>query len=356
MCILKQYLFSPTILLFFVVSSLNSGIIGALNPNSKTANSPYVILDAGHGGTDAGSPTPEKAIECGIPSNIHEKDFTLDITLRVSEILSRNHVRVGLTRKSDVSVAHITRTNLINQEMPDFSVSIHTNSGPEAKGCGDGVEAFYSSIGPNYTKNSNVEKSRELAELLANRISQKFGLRLRRNNGADDANLHMVREPKVPSALIEMAFISNVKELKLIQERPGDFADAIASAILEQLGLPPDDGSDTNPDGPVLPDTPEITPGIQNKIELLFNQILEKIREQWSRFWDGQKDKINQWYQEQLDKFKNSLTNWWEETQRKLEKQAEQQLTDWINETCGAGIIPLIFIMTALIRQRKLLG
>ena len=130
----------------------------------------------------------------------------------------------------------LSRTTFINNERPNLVVSIHANS---ATSCGDGVEAWYSSTSSGGKANPNLEVSRQLAQKLASNINKTFGLRLRRSNGIADAagRLHMVREPVVPSALIETAFISNKTEAILLRDRPADFAAAIAKAIMEQLGV-----------------------------------------------------------------------------------------------------------------------
>lgn len=203
------------------------------------AASYYVILDPGHGGNDPGAPPVAVAQKCGVPTDLKEKDRTLDIAKRVRDILQANGIRVGLTRDGDTNPSLPDRTNYINRERPNLAVSIHANS---ADSCGDGVEAWYSSVGPGWGgPNPYTEASRQLAQRLANKINQTFGLRLRRDKGIADAagNLHMVRELVVPSALIETAFISNRTEALLLRDRPGDFASAIAQAILDQLGVVP---------------------------------------------------------------------------------------------------------------------
>lgn len=217
-----------------------AGLLQLLQPVVLTpvalANSPYVILDPGHGGNDPGAPSTSVAQRCGVPLDLKEKDRTLDIARRVRDILQANGIRVGMTRNSDTNPSLSDRTNYINKERPNLVVSIHANS---ADSCGDGVEAWYSSIGPGLRPNPHTETSRQLAQRLALKINQTFNLRLRRNNGTEDSlgNLHMVREPVVPSALIEMAFISNPTEALLLRDRPGDFAWTIAQAIMEQLGI-----------------------------------------------------------------------------------------------------------------------
>ncbi len=214
-----------------------------------SADPPYVILDPDHGGNDPGAPPASVAQICNVPPDVKEKDRTLDIARRVRSILQASGIRVGMSRDGDTNPALPDRTSYINRERPNLAVSIHANS---AASCGDGVEAWYSSVGPGWqSPNPHTEASRQLAQHLALKINQTLGPRLRRNNGIEDGrgNLHMVREPSVPSAFVEMAFISNRTEALLMRDRLDAFAQAIAQAIMEQLGIGDACPSTGNPGG-----------------------------------------------------------------------------------------------------------
>lgn len=226
-----------------------------LNTPAASANQPYVILDPGHGGADSGSPNGELAQLCGVPygeDEIMEKDITLAVAQLVRGKLTAGGIQVEMTRTGDISKSLTERVNFINTKQPDLVVSIHTNSGNIQKdengnvisySCGEGVEAWYSSKLSSGASNPNLEVSQNLAHNLALQINEKFGLTLRRNNGIEDAINHplgclaLVCGPTVPSALIEMAFISNPTERQLMLDRQEEFAQVIASAIFEQLGI-----------------------------------------------------------------------------------------------------------------------
>ena len=64
---------------------------------SGSSSSPItVVIDAGHGGHDRG----------GIPGQrIAEKDMTLDVAQRLSNVLAASGYRVVMTRESDVFVS-----------------------------------------------------------------------------------------------------------------------------------------------------------------------------------------------------------------------------------------------------------
>jgi len=136
-----------------VISPKSGGFIYQYVSQAPQDAKYYVILDPGHGGVDAGSPRSDVAQKCGIPSDLKEKGRTLDIALRVRDILVSNNIQVGMTHEDDTGPSLYDRTKYINTELPELVVSIHTNS---AESCGDGVEAWYSSVGPNEKTNPHL--------------------------------------------------------------------------------------------------------------------------------------------------------------------------------------------------------
>lgn len=87
-----------------------------------------IVLDAGHGGEDAGT--------LGL-GNVYEKTVTLAITNMVKEYLVSKGAEVVLTRSDDTYVALGDRTAKINEVMPDVAVSIHCNSRNEWENFGE---------------------------------------------------------------------------------------------------------------------------------------------------------------------------------------------------------------------------
>ena len=79
-----------------------------------------IVLDAGHGGKDAGAPGQYS----------HEKEVTLAVTLRLGKILndSMKDVQVVYTRTSDVYPSLIERHQIANQSNGDLFISIHVNA------------------------------------------------------------------------------------------------------------------------------------------------------------------------------------------------------------------------------------
>ena len=171
-----------------------------------------VILDAGHGGKDAGATSRVTGMK--------EKDLALDMVQRVQHEL-HGSVRTILTRSSDRFVELDDRVCIANRTNDAVLVSIHLNSGRSNLA---GPEVFYWRV-DSYTLARRVHAalSRATLEQHANR-----GLVRRR--------LRLTRNPEVACVLVECGYLSHGSEARLLSkpEYRARLAKAIASAILEQ--------------------------------------------------------------------------------------------------------------------------
>jgi N-acetylmuramoyl-L-alanine amidase len=91
-----------------------------------------LVLDAGHGGADAGTR--------GIRGE-REKDFTLDWALRAEKLLTNAGWRVVLTRRTDVDVPLLDRIAVAERARADLFISLHFNSAAPHPGP-SGVETY----------------------------------------------------------------------------------------------------------------------------------------------------------------------------------------------------------------------
>lgn len=93
-----------------------------------------VILDPGHGGDQLGTSAGPLA----------EKDITLDIGIKLRDLLLEEGFEVFMTREDDRDVEHDDRVRFANENRGDVFLSIHINwfSEPELRG----VETFH--LGP----------------------------------------------------------------------------------------------------------------------------------------------------------------------------------------------------------------
>ena len=108
-----------TLYIITLFTLLLVGVTSLLNAQNK----PFlVVLDAGHGGHDAGA--------VGRPTTNREKDINLAIALKVGKLLQQNcpDVSVLYTRSTDVFVTLSGRADIANKAKADLFVSIHTNA------------------------------------------------------------------------------------------------------------------------------------------------------------------------------------------------------------------------------------
>ena len=77
-----------------------------------------IVIDPGHGGDQPGAISN---------TGLAEKDFTLDIALRLRQLMKQSPFEVLLTRETDQTVALANRVAFANAKKADLFVSIHIN-------------------------------------------------------------------------------------------------------------------------------------------------------------------------------------------------------------------------------------
>lgn len=172
-----------------------------------------IVVDAGHGGNHPGTNR----------NGILEKDITLDIILYLKELLDDSDIKVYYTREDDSNPSFDERIQLANQMDADYFVSVHINADEHSRES-NGTEVLY------YTAD---ERSRKFAQLCTDKVSAVLNSR---NRGISDGDsIYIVRNAKVPVALIEVGFISNNTEFHLLcsDSYKKKAAEGIYQAILE---------------------------------------------------------------------------------------------------------------------------
>ena len=164
-----------------------------------------ITLDPGHGGSDPG------AIGA---SGIKEKQIALEISMRVKELLEKEGAKVFMTRTTDKDVyapnasdrAELqARVNVAEKHNSDLFLSLHINSSVN-KSVG-GFSSYY------YPKTDNDLK---IAKTIQDKFAKNFGVD---NLGVRQANFYVVKRCSMPATLLEMCFISNPKEEKLMKSK-----------------------------------------------------------------------------------------------------------------------------------------
>jgi len=182
-----------------------------------------VVLDAGHGGEDSG------ALGMIDEKQIMEKDITLSVTKKVEKILKQNKVDVEMTRSTDVKPTLEERAVFANERNAFMFVSIHINANEKPEPYG--IETYY-------CKSANSDSDGFSGKRLATDIQKNLISSLEgKDRGVKTANFYVIRETLMPAVLIELGFITNADEVKLLVDEnyQDKAAHAIADAIIKNL-------------------------------------------------------------------------------------------------------------------------
>lgn len=116
------------------------------------------------------------------------------------------------------------RTNAANNFKADFYLSIHHNAGVKG-GKGGGIEVY------TYTRVDEETKAWQTA--LYNALIAATGLKGNRAKPLAKADLHEVRETKMPAVLLELGYMDSSTDVPVILSE--GYADKCATAIVEVL-------------------------------------------------------------------------------------------------------------------------
>ena len=160
-----------------------------------------VVLDPGHGGADPGA--------VGY-SGTTEKNINLDIVLKLQAFLEQSGCIVQLTRAIDESTNDTekfskfsdlqNRKKTIDESKADAYISIHLNSFPQKQY--KGVQSFFP---------RNSENSKEFAKSIQKELKVNLGINDNRE-ALPIGNVYLMRNVKIPSAIVECGFLSNPEE------------------------------------------------------------------------------------------------------------------------------------------------
>jgi N-acetylmuramoyl-L-alanine amidase len=215
-----------------------------------------IIIDAGHGGKDPGASSR---------SGLKEKKVVLEIAKDVKSLLERQGVQVTLTRSSDVFVELNERACIANRAQADLFVSIHANSSPSRNVSGlevyslkdltsldrsgddhiSGQEALFGQLkikNDRYVKkiveDMLYDYKQGESKVLAGKVCDKMcQLANYRDHRVKTANFHVLRNTMMPAILVEVGYLTNPKEERLLNksEYRMTVAEGIAKGILEYV-------------------------------------------------------------------------------------------------------------------------
>ncbi len=226
---------------------------------AETGRALVVVLDPGHGGAYPHDGAHGRG-------GLIEKDVALAVALRTKEAMEETGVTVVLTREGDADLPLARRAQIANEAGADLFLSIHCNSMPKLKDrlLTRGVETYFLSPDPTDSdakllaeiENGGPEASPAKNPDAVTGILADLALGQARNDSARLAEIvqrRMVREARIsgrgvrqapfavlagtrmPSALVEIGFISHPIEGRLLakERHQKAIARALAAAARE---------------------------------------------------------------------------------------------------------------------------
>ena len=227
----------------FIIGILLLGVAMSMSAAKKFT----LVIDAGHGGGDTGAIGKAK---------VKEKNLTLKFALAFGRLVESNcpDVKVVYTRKTDKFVELYKRAEIANNNKADLFISVHINAVPKGHivrgfqtytlgksrrtGKNTGIlenlevakrenavifqeknyKETYQGFDPNspesmimfeFVQDKNMDRSIELAKYMQRYVCQATG---RKDMGAHQDNLAVLRLTSMPGCLIELGFISTPDE------------------------------------------------------------------------------------------------------------------------------------------------
>ncbi|MEH6941167.1 N-acetylmuramoyl-L-alanine amidase CwlD [Bacillus sp. JJ722] len=178
-----------------------------------------IVLDPGHGGPDGGASG----------EGVLEKDIALSITKMIRDYLQEQGALVIMTRDKDTDLAGDVagyrarkredlkkRVEIINESQADLYLSIHLNAFPSSKY--SGAQTFYT---------LRYKENKELAKFIQYELTHNLENTTREAKSID--HVYVMKYAKKPGALVEVGFLSNANERKLLED--ASYQNKVAASI-----------------------------------------------------------------------------------------------------------------------------
>lgn len=194
-----------------------------------------IIIDPGHGGIDGGTSDS---------FGLLEKHINLEVSLKLRNRLRNKNFRVIMTRNQDVSLenkSHLNtsryrkdldaRKKIINNSNGQIFVSMHVNADPISEKT-RGVEIFYYP-----TSKEGEDLARAIADAINRIVYKQFLNEQHVKAKVIGEDYYVLRETKIPGVLIEMGYITNATDRKLLKNEKykNKMAIAIENGIRKYL-------------------------------------------------------------------------------------------------------------------------
>ena len=193
-----------------------------------------VIIDAAHGGADAGVMVTDK---------IQEKEITLILAQLLQKELAKSpDIQTQLTRTSDKTISNAERMKIVKAASGEvLFISLHVNAGFGNKATG--YEIFFpgfktpatdqnesKAILKDMEQNKYLNDSVRLAQMIQRNMENVFP---RKGRGLRDAPMPILGDLSIPAVVLEVGFATNTDDRKKIlnEKTQQAIAQALAKGI-----------------------------------------------------------------------------------------------------------------------------
>lgn len=216
-----------------------------------------VVIDPGHGGEDPGAIGPR---------GLMEKDVVLSVAKELAGILKEKYdMEVILTRNNDVFIPLHERTAIANSRNADLFISIHANA--SRRKAARGIETYIlnwttdeesmrvaarennlslakmkkvqgelqmilDDLERDNKKGESMKLAYNVQNLMISSLTQDYNQVI--DLGVKQALFYVLVRAEMPSVLVEISFLSNREEEKLLSQKK--YRDKIAEAIANGVG------------------------------------------------------------------------------------------------------------------------
>ncbi len=190
-----------------------------------------VVIDAGHGAHDTGAR--------GVKG--WEKDYALDLALRLEKALIARKFKTLMTRRTDVFLPLSQRVAIANRQRKAIFISVHFNS--SGSRAANGIETY--ALAPqgtrstnggsnpwSYKLNGNIRDAENIALATSVHAHVMYDLKTI-DRGIKRARFNVLRGINKPAILFEGGFITNSREGTLINDEA--YRQRIANSIAEAV-------------------------------------------------------------------------------------------------------------------------
>lgn len=219
---LRLYLKSASRFYGYSVKYNSSGtlIVSIKEGKGSSVSGHTIMLDPGHGGSDAGAP-------CAANSSLfNEAKINLQLAERIRSKLQALGATVLMTRTSNTDLTLVQRKAMARKNNPDIFLSIHCDA--SASSSAYGTTAYY--YKPySYLLAKNIHTN--LVSTYKNTIYKQNLATIDR--GTVFYPFSVTRIEECPSVLIEYGYVSNVSECKILEDP--SHQDSLAAATVNGI-------------------------------------------------------------------------------------------------------------------------